>query len=108
MSVSHLVYNSQITICDITPNLEGDNFKHFERDNKEFLALQRIATINTDASFLDQNPDINKRVCKGDASETALIKFFDPLRSIEEYREKNPRIYSVPFNSTNKWMLSIV
>lgn len=70
--------------------------------------MQRIATINTEAVFLDNNKDINKRLCKGDASETALIKFCDEIRNIEEYREKCPKHFSIPFNSTSKWMLSIV
>jgi len=58
--------------------------------------------------FLDHNIDVNKRLTKGDASETALIKFFDGIRNIDEFREKCPKHYSVPFNSTNKWMLTII
>jgi sodium/potassium-transporting ATPase subunit alpha len=71
----------------------------------------------------------------GDASESALIKFFQPLRDIEDYRNANPQVprlldqaleseitkeqpkkkkkiekwqvFGVPFNSTNKYQLSI-
>lgn len=70
--------------------------------------MQRVATINTDAIFLDHDKDVHKRKTKGDASEIALIKFFDGIRNIEEFREKCPKCFSVPFNSTNKWMLTII
>jgi len=48
-----------------------------------------------------------KRTTKGDASEAAIIKFVEPVRNINEYRAKVKRHATVPFNSTNKWMLSI-
>jgi magnesium-transporting ATPase (P-type) len=43
----------------------------------------------------------------GDATETALIKFFDEIRPISEFREKNPRIFFVPFNSRTKFSVSV-
>ena len=72
--------------------------------------MQRIATLNTDAIFLaksDSEPDVLKKETKGDASESAIIKFVHPYRSITEYRAACKRICSIPFNSFNKWMLSI-
>lgn len=47
------------------------------------------------------------RETKGDASESAIIKFVEPVREIEEYRASCHRYGAIPFNSTNKWMLSI-
>lgn len=43
----------------------------------------------------------------GDASESALIKFVHPIRDILEFRDANNKIVEIPFNSTNKWQLSI-
>jgi len=51
--------------------------------------------------------DVFKRKCKGDASEIAIIKFVEPCRKIDEYREKCKRYASLPFNSTNKYMVTI-
>lgn len=48
-----------------------------------------------------------KREVKGDASEAAIIKFVEPVKPIEEYRAACHRYGAIPFNSTNKWMLSI-
>jgi sodium/potassium-transporting ATPase subunit alpha len=43
----------------------------------------------------------------GDASESALIKLVHVNRDIYEWREANPKVAEVPFNSTNKYQISI-
>jgi len=43
----------------------------------------------------------------GDASESALVKFCHPLRDIIEYRSTLKQVAAIPFNSVNKWQLSI-
>lgn len=110
MSVSHVVYDKKITVTPITPNMEGDDFEQFDYTDSHFQALQRVATLNTDAVFLQSSadePDVLKKETKGDASESAIIKFVEPIRSIEDYRKSCKRICSIPFNSSNKWMLAI-
>lgn len=110
MTVSHVVYDKKIHVTPITPNLDGDNFEPYDASNAHFQALQRVATLNTDAIFLPTSadePDVLKKETKGDASESAIIKFVQPLRDIMEYRAAQPRLASIPFNSTNKWMCSV-
>ena len=47
------------------------------------------------------------RVCNGDASESALLKCFElEVGSIEEYRQRHPKVLEIPFNSTNKYQVS--
>jgi sodium/potassium-transporting ATPase subunit alpha len=43
----------------------------------------------------------------GDASESALVKFCHPLRDIVEFRSTLKQVAAIPFNSNNKWQLSI-
>lgn len=110
MTVSHVVYSKTIHTTPISPSMEGDAFENFDQENADFTVLQRIASLNTDAVFLPSSanePDVLKKETKGDASESAIIKFVQPLRDIVEYRNANPRLVAIPFNSTNKWMLSI-
>ncbi len=110
MTVSHVVYSKTIHTTPISPSMEGDTFENFNQENTDFKMLQRIASLNTDAVFLpssDSEPDVLKKETKGDASESAIIKFVQPLRDIMDYRKSNPRLVAIPFNSTNKWMLSI-
>jgi sodium/potassium-transporting ATPase subunit alpha len=52
---------------------------------------------------------------KGDASETALVKFFQPIEDIELTRSNNKVVINkdnnpvkMPFNSTNKYALTII
>ena len=59
MTVSHLYYNHQFRITPNTPNLDTDNFQTFDPKDPEFLELQRGATLNTDAVFLDDNKGKN-------------------------------------------------
>jgi sodium/potassium-transporting ATPase subunit alpha len=110
MTVSHVVYGKTISVTPITPNMEGDTFKEYDTSNTDFRSLQRIASLNSDAIFLpssDNEPDVLKKETKGDASESAIIKFVEPIRPIADYRRACKRIVSIPFNSTNKWMASI-
>ncbi|XP_044044595.1 sodium/potassium-transporting ATPase subunit alpha-1 isoform X3 [Siniperca chuatsi] len=49
-----------------------------------------------------------KRDVAGDASESALLKCIELCcGSVQEMREKSPKISEIPFNSTNKYQLSI-
>lgn len=43
----------------------------------------------------------------GNASEIAMIKFVQEFRDIDEYREANPNIFKIPFNSKNKYQVLI-
>ena len=49
----------------------------------------------------------------GDATELGLYRYFGSCVSaatglnIEEYRAQNPKIHEVPFNSSNKWQMSV-
>ncbi|VTJ73034.1 Hypothetical predicted protein [Marmota monax] len=49
-----------------------------------------------------------QRETTGDASESALLKFIEQsYGSVKEMREKYPKVAEIPFNSTNKYQLSI-
>jgi hypothetical protein len=50
---------------------------------------------------------ITKQKIVGDASETALLRFVQQLKSIDQIRNKYHKIFEIPFNSKNKWQLSI-
>jgi sodium/potassium-transporting ATPase subunit alpha len=111
MSASHIVYDKEVHVTPITPIMDGDEFMPFLTQNESFQALQRIATLNTDAIFIvspeNDKKDVLAKETKGDASESAIIKFVEPLRSISEYRASCQRVFSIPFNSSNKWMLAV-
>ena len=51
---------------------------------------------------------ILKREVNGDASEAALLKCMElALHDVMSYRARNKKVCEVPFNSTNKYQVSI-
>lgn len=51
---------------------------------------------------------IKLRETNGDASESALLKCIElSVGSVEKMREKNKKVAEIPFNSTNKYQVSV-
>lgn len=50
---------------------------------------------------------MEEQIIIGDASEVALFRYCQTFVDVETYREKYPKIFEIPFNSKNKWQLSI-
>ncbi|KAL0490061.1 sodium/potassium-transporting ATPase subunit alpha [Acrasis kona] len=108
MTVAHVWYDGGIRLCNTSVN---DKKADFSLDAPTFQKLQRCATLCSSAKFVEDPINLEKHVLKratiGDASESALIKFVHPLRDIYEYRTEMPLIYTIPFNSKNKWQLNV-
>jgi len=47
------------------------------------------------------------RTIDGNASDKAIFQFVERFVDIDQIREKYPKVLEVPFNSKNKWMLTI-
>jgi len=106
MTVAHTWYDRQIKACDTTENYAGGN----EERNETEIALLRIAALCNRAEFKSGQNDVPilHRECTGDASEIALLKFSElSMGNIIEFRKKNPKIAEIPFNSTNKYQVSV-
>jgi len=55
-----------------------------------------------------ENLAILKRECNGDASETALLKCMELSHgNVAQYRSANKKACEIPFNSTNKYQVSV-
>jgi sodium/potassium-transporting ATPase subunit alpha len=56
----------------------------------------------------DMHLPINERRIKSDATEAALFKFScEKLGEPEDLRRSYPKVCEIPFNSENKWMLTV-
>uniref|UniRef100_A0A914Z0M7 Sodium/potassium-transporting ATPase subunit alpha n=1 Tax=Panagrolaimus superbus TaxID=310955 RepID=A0A914Z0M7_9BILA len=108
MTVAHTWYDKNVVTCDTTENYGGRGASH-DRGQTE-NALLRIAALCNRAEFKpnqDKTP-VLKRECTGDASEVALLKFAElSLGDVIGFRSQNPKIAEIPFNSTNKYQVSI-
>ncbi|XP_048449564.1 sodium/potassium-transporting ATPase subunit alpha-3, partial [Rhincodon typus] len=82
----------------------------FDKSSITWASLSRIAALCNRATFKagQENIPILKRDVAGDASESALLKCIElSSGSVKAMRDKNKKINEIPFNSTNKYQLSI-
>ncbi|NP_571762.1 sodium/potassium-transporting ATPase subunit alpha-1a.2 [Danio rerio] len=107
MTVAHMWFDSQIHEADTTENQSGTSF---DRSSPTWAALARVAGLCNRAVFRAEQshlPVLNRETA-GDASESALLKCIELCcGSVIEMREKYRKICEIPFNSTNKYQLSV-
>ncbi|XP_078511557.1 potassium-transporting ATPase alpha chain 1 [Lissotriton helveticus] len=107
MTVAHLWFDNQIHTADTTEDQSGQSF---DQTSDTWRALSRIVSLCNRATFKpgQDNMPIPKRIVIGDASETALLKFSElTIGNVIEYRDRFRKATEMPFNSTNKFQLSI-
>ncbi|VDD79017.1 unnamed protein product, partial [Mesocestoides corti] len=74
------------------------------------MALSRVAMLCNRAEFKagEESKPVLKRECNGDASESALLKCVElSIGGVTKYRSENPKVAEIPFNSTNKYQVSV-
>ncbi|KAF1381951.1 hypothetical protein PFLUV_G00159340 [Perca fluviatilis] len=107
MTVAHMWFDNQIHEADTTEDQSGSSF---DKSSTTWVHLARIAALCNRAVFKagqDALP-ILKRDVAGDASESALLKCIElSCGSVKAMREKNKKVAEIPFNSTNKYQLSV-
>uniref|UniRef100_A0A671UA17 Sodium/potassium-transporting ATPase subunit alpha n=1 Tax=Sparus aurata TaxID=8175 RepID=A0A671UA17_SPAAU len=107
MTVAHLWFDNQIHSADTTEDQSGQSF---DQSSETWRSLARVASLCNRATFKpnQEGVPIPKRIVVGDASETALLKFTElTVGNIMDYRNRFKKVVEVPFNSTNKFQLSI-
>lgn len=71
--------------------------------------LHKAAVLCNDAMFDPttlQQP-INERVIQGNATDGAVLRFAEAASIGRPIQEQFPRVFAIPFNSKNKWMLTL-
>jgi sodium/potassium-transporting ATPase subunit alpha len=75
--------------------------------------IQSTAALCNGASFdvNDSHLEASQRTVFGDATDCAVLRFaesMDPSKAtVESIRSDNEKVFEIPFNSKNKWMMSI-
>ena len=68
-----------------------------------------IAALNSRVKFDTTDIPFDQRTILGDATETGLTRFAGRhLPRYDEHQKQFPKVFEVPFNSSNKWALVIV
>ncbi|KAJ8011543.1 hypothetical protein DPEC_G00059330 [Dallia pectoralis] len=107
MTVAHMWFDNMIHEADTTEDQSG---AAFDKSSATWKSLSRVAALCNRAEFKagQENTAILKRDTAGDASETALLKCIElSCGSVRSMRDRNPKVGEIPFNSTNKYQLSI-
>jgi len=107
MTVAHMWFDNKIHETDTSENQSG---KGFDKGAAGWGPLQRVAMLCNRAEFKsgqDGEP-ILKREVNGDASEAAILKCTELTHGgVLAYRAKNKKVCEIPFNSTNKFQVSV-
>ncbi|XP_060583896.1 sodium/potassium-transporting ATPase subunit alpha-like [Ruditapes philippinarum] len=82
----------------------------YSRSDPSWLALSRCSMLCNRAEFKADQEEVPvlKRECNGDASESALLKCVElSIGNVTQFRARNKKICEIPFNSSNKYQVSI-
>jgi len=107
MTVAHMWFDNNIAEADTS---EDQSSATYDGKSATWLALSRVAMLCNRAEFKqgEEHKPVLKRECNGDASESALLKCVElSIGHVVEYRKRNKKTCEIPFNSTNKYQVSI-
>merc|ERR1712180_121379 len=107
MTVAHMWFDDQIFEADTSEDQSGtSNYKN----GPGWKPLERCAALCNRAEFKtgQSGVPVLKREVNGDASEAALLKCTElSTGNVMDYRAKAKKTCEIPFNSTNKYQVSI-
>ncbi|XP_068098326.1 potassium-transporting ATPase alpha chain 2-like [Hyperolius riggenbachi] len=107
MTVAHMWFDKVIHSSDTSEDGTGEMF---DQSSPTWQALGRIATLCNRAEFCSNQEDVplSKKSVNGDASEAALLKLTERIYGdVIEVRKRNEKVLEIPFNSSNKYQVSI-
>lgn len=90
-------------------NNDNEETAAFSIDAPGMRETVDIAALNSRIKFDKTDVPFDQRQILGDATETGLTRFAGRYVSdYDEHLKKHPKVFEIPFNSTNKWALVIV
>ncbi|GAB6021305.1 hypothetical protein CHUAL_003920 [Chamberlinius hualienensis] len=107
MTVAHMWFDNTIYRADTS---DDQSAEEYEKSSVGFRSLSRVAALCNKAEFKADQEDIPilRRECTSDASEAGLFKFVElSCGNVEVMRNQFKKVCEVPFNSTNKFQISI-
>jgi len=107
MTVAHMWLDNQIVETDTSENQSGPGF---DKKLPGWKNLERVACLCNRAEFKggQETLPVMKRDVNGDASEAAILKFTELSKgNVIAYRRENKKVCEIPFNSTNKFQVSL-
>lgn len=109
MTVAHMWFDNHVIEVDTS---EDQVASSYDKNAPGLRALIRCSMLCNRAEFKLEESNLTKpilqRECLGDASESAILKCCElSFGGVAQYRLKNPKVVEIPFNSTNKYQVSV-
>ncbi|OAF68794.1 hypothetical protein A3Q56_03462 [Intoshia linei] len=107
MSCAHLWYDDSIKELDVSEEQVGEKA---DKSSTTWASIHRVAALCNRAEFNkgEEDTPIYQRKTIGDASESAILKFIESqYGNTMQTREDNKKFVEIPFNSTNKYQVSV-
>jgi len=107
MTVAHMWFDNKIVEADTSEDQSGTAF---DKNAPGWKTLERVACLCNRAEFKGGQNEVSilKREVNGDASEAAILKCTELTKgNVMDYRAKNKKVCEIPFNSTNKFQVSV-
>ncbi|KAI0628777.1 aminophospholipid-transporting P-type ATPase [Trametes polyzona] len=90
-------------------NNDSETTEAFSINTPGMREMVDIAALNSHVKFDRTDLPFDQRKILGDATETGLIRFAGKhISDYDEYQKQHPRVFEIPFNSSNKWALVIL
>ncbi|KAI2800570.1 Sodium/potassium-transporting ATPase subunit alpha-1 [Blomia tropicalis] len=112
MTVSHLWIGQQVFVAGDIEHAHIE-LRRYEPPMNAFEVAAIILTLCSKATFQpnQESIPIGRRLTYGDASESAILKFMEATLEIqskvETVRQWWPKVAEIPFNSSNKYHLTV-
>merc|ERR1740123_2177676 len=107
MTVAHMWFDNKIHEADTSEDQSGASF---DKNAAGWKTLERVAMLCNRAEFKggQQQVSILKKEVNGDASEAAILKCTELTKgNVMDYRARNKKVCEIPFNSQNKFQVSV-
>ncbi|KAI0093821.1 aminophospholipid-transporting P-type ATPase [Irpex rosettiformis] len=103
------IWSGQKMYSAFQSNNDSSDTESFAIDAPGMRETVDIAALNSRVKFDKTDVPFDQRAILGDATETGLIRFAGRyLQDFDEHQKKHPKVFEIPFNSTNKWALVIL
>merc|ERR1712214_182882 len=109
MTVAHMWFDDKIVEADTSEDQSGAGSQAW-KESSGWKTLERVATLCNRAEFKGGQDGVSilKREVNGDASEAAILKCTELTKgNVMAYRAANKKVCEIPFNSTNKFQVSV-
>merc|ERR1719325_358187 len=109
MTVAHMWFDNKIQEADTSEDQSSSKGAAW-KESSGWKTLERVAMLCNRAEFKGGQNEVSilKREVNGDASEAAILKCTELSKgNIADYRKRNKKVCEIPFNSANKYQVSI-